>query len=90
VHYQHALVLRRECPERIGNGDETGWQRSHRFTKGIMPKGIKVSYRPGDEDKESFTQFMFALTAGDSLSFARQAEPPCMGWPGGRGPAGGL
>ncbi len=60
-------VCRQAGASRIGNGDETGWQREHTFSQGVMPKGEKVSFRPGIESKESFTMFAWGTAEGTVL-----------------------
>lgn len=54
----------RQCADRIANGDESGWQRMHKCSKGVMPTGIPTAYRPGTEDKESISQFAWGTALG--------------------------
>jgi hypothetical protein len=51
----------------VGNIDETGIQREVRMQKGVMPRGIKVAYRPTDSNKESVTCIAFCTAAGQML-----------------------
>lgn len=61
------LATYAQRPDRIGNADETGWQRQTAMEKGVMEKGTKASYRPVSESKESLTQFCWGTAEGKVL-----------------------
>ena len=61
-----ALRTFRDCPGRIFNADESGFQRQTSYNeKGIAPKGSTVPLRPVDDDKESCTVFAWGSATGE-------------------------